>query len=49
MVEKKTLKEWFDNIREIAKSFGAGKSEIKTDDGEWEYIFTVRRLKKSRS
>ena len=41
-----TLKESFEEMKRLADHCGAGKADITTNDGEWEYTIAVKRLKK---
>ena len=35
----------FKGLKETAEEFGAGGANITTDDGEWQYTLSVKRLK----
>lgn len=41
-----TLREAFDSLKKMAKSWGAVKADTVTDDGEWQYTIAVKRLKR---
>lgn len=36
----------FNELKEMATNTNAETATLKTDDGEWEYIITIKRKKK---